>query len=108
MRGEVLEVSGEKVSVRLRNPAAEAIWASSKDLRNFSQAARKAWQTAPKRSVGRPVGLGSSRVSVTLRVDLKLWDRFKALEASDLISDRTQVIEKLLCEYIESIEGLSR
>ncbi|MEQ1824681.1 MAG: hypothetical protein ABL921_02000 [Pirellula sp.] len=92
-RGIVVSVNGDKLSVRLQR--GEVLALVAKDVTNFSLAARKAWQNMPVRSVGRPAGTTKTdRVSVTLRIDRDLWERFKAAEASGQISDRTTVINE--------------
>lgn len=66
------------------------------EVRNFSAAARKAWKTAPSRRVGRPPGRSVSRVSITLRIDGALWERFRALEQGGRLPNRSQFFENAL------------
>ena len=76
----------------------------SDEITNFSLAARKAWKSMPKRKVGRPRGTSlSNRISVTLRIDRELWDQFKRAEASDIISDRTETMNRWLKEKLDSL-----
>lgn len=101
-RGIVEKVNGERISVRLENGEVASLLAS--DITNFSLAARKAWQNMPSRSVGRPTGTTKTdRVSVTLRIDRELWERFKAAETSGQISDRTSIINKWIADKLNEI-----
>jgi hypothetical protein len=66
-------------------------------IRNYSLAARKAWVKMPNRQVGRPKGSAQSdRVSVTLRFDRALWQRFLLLEQEGIIGDRVQLFNRIL------------
>ena len=72
-------------------------------LRNFSSAARKAWEAMPSRQVGRPKGSKrSDRVSVTLRFDTTLWQRFLNMEKEGIIKDRTLLFNQALSKIVES------
>jgi hypothetical protein len=76
------------------------------DVTNYSLAARKAWESMPDRRVGRPKGSATSdRVSVTLRIDRSLWDRFRRAEAARLIGDRTESINAWISERLDELEG---
>lgn len=56
----------------------------AESLTNFSEAARKAWHSQPRRQVGRRKGTRlCDRVSVTLRIDCEVWERFRSVEAED-------------------------
>jgi len=60
---------------------------------NFSLAARKAWRKMPDRRVGRPKGSKTcDRVSVTLRLDRDLWERFRLAEKQGRVPHRTSVV----------------
>ena len=68
---------------------------------NFSAAAREAWKTRPQRQVGRPPGTKTrDRVSVTLQIDRRLWERFRMQESAGVIGDRCAEIEKLLAAIV--------
>src|SRR5262245_44608481 len=70
IRGKNLELWSEDLGITFRVPA--------QSVTNYSLAARKAWQTSPVRSVGRPKRHGLSlRVSVTIRIDRDLLRRLK-------------------------------
>jgi hypothetical protein len=74
------------------------------ELRNFSVAARKAWKTAPSRRVGRPAGKSLHRVSITLRIDVHLWQRFLSLEGCGRIDSRSSFIESALAKAMQEAE----
>ena len=77
----------------------DQIQADTHDVTNLSLAAKKAWQSMPDRSVGRPNGSRfCDRVSVTLRIDRELWNEFRRLEVEGLIEDRTATINTWLRE----------
>src|SRR5215218_9141904 len=82
---------------------------SPEQVTNYSLAARKAWVTEPRRAVGRRKGTRlRDRVSVNLRIDRDLWERFVALERAGAIDDRTAVINGWLREKIAELEGRER
>jgi len=73
-------------------------------LTNFSLAARKAWKKMPDRRVGRPKGSRvCDRVSVTIRFDRQLWQRFRIAENEGLIADRTATFNRWLTEHLERV-----
>ena len=76
----------------------------AEDIRNFSAAARKAWKTTPSRRVGRPAGRSTRRISVTLRIDSVLWERFRKLEIQAAIKSRSQFLEEALRAAVRSAE----
>src|SRR5438552_18392949 len=65
-RGVVTEVRGDLAQVRLN--ADRSVWVPSETLINYSLAARRAWQTMPKKA-GRPRKPGPAKVAVTMRLD---------------------------------------
>lgn len=100
-RGTIAATSGQnRVTVRLTE-SGENVEAELFQIRNFSAAARQAWKTAPSRRVGRPAGRSSSRISVTLRIDASLWERFRDFEAHDVIADRSAFVESALAQALE-------
>jgi hypothetical protein len=71
---------------------------------NLSLAARKAWASMPDRRVGRPRGSRvCDRISVTLRVDRDLWQRFRSNEAAGQIEDRTTTINAWLRQKLDEL-----
>ncbi len=106
-RGVVVSAKGSEIIVRL-DMGQLRIFAKSNELTNYSLAARKAWVSMPDRRVGRPAGSSKTpRISVTLRLDLELWMRFKRLESMGLIEDRTAVINVWLRERVGDLETRS-
>lgn len=95
-RALVLEARGDNdISVRLTS-GGQVITVADIEVINFSDAARRAWETMPERRVGRPKTIQKPRVSVTLRIDKDLWSRIQALEANGAIASRSELIEELL------------
>jgi len=83
----------------------ELIAVASKFVTNFSLAARKAWKNMPHRQVGRPKGSRHcDRVSVTLRIDRELWEKFKQDELAGLIEDRTATINAWFREMLAKLK----
>ena len=109
-RGEraiVERVQANKLLVRL-TATDRVVQVAPSEVTNFSAAARKAWKTMPGRKVGRPKGQTVDRVSVTLRIDRSLWDRFKALESAGAIPDRSDILEALLSNELGHIEATEK
>ena len=91
-RGLLDAFDGEKLVVRLESSGLK-VRVTPDQIINFSLAARKAWVTEPGRAVGRRKGTKlSDRVSVTLRLDREIWERFLGLEEDGVIEDRTGLI----------------
>lgn len=102
-RGVVDQVRTKHLVIRL-DATGELIRTSESDITNFSLAARKAWQSMPDRRVGRPKGTAKTdRVSVTLRIDRELWERFKEAEGAGLIEDRTATINEWIAERLADL-----
>ena len=91
-RGLLEAFDGDKIVVRLEESGLK-VRVAPEQMTNFSLAARKAWATEPDRAVGRRKGTKLyDRVSVTLRLDRDLWERFLGLENDGIIEDRTRLI----------------
>ena len=104
MRGVVAVVYGDELLVRL-DESGELVTVASARVTNFSLAARKAWKNMPHRSVGRPKGARHcDRVSVTLRIDRELWEKFKQDESEGLIEDRTATINMWFREMLDKLK----
>jgi hypothetical protein len=80
----------------------------SGEITNFSAAARKAWKTMPGRKVGRPKGRTINRISVTLRINRSIWNRFKELESAGAIADRSHFLETILERELSRLEANSK
>jgi hypothetical protein len=105
-RGVVEEVRGDALLVRL-DESGELAAVASESVTNFSLAARKAWKNMPHRRVGRPKGARHcDRVSVTLRIDRELWERFKRNESAGRIKDRTATINFWFREMLDKLERI--
>jgi uncharacterized protein (DUF4415 family) len=104
IRGVVEAVQGDELLVRL-DESGELVTIASARVTNFSLAARKAWKNMPQRRVGRPKGARHcDRVSVTLRIDRELWEKFKKDEATGLIEDRTITINTWFREMLDKLK----
>jgi hypothetical protein len=107
-RGTITLVRGRAgVTVQLGD-GGPSIDVRADDIRNFSAAARKAWKTSPSRRVGRPAGKSLNRISVTLRIDVNLWQRFLSLESRELVNSRSGFIELALVHAIKRTEKQAR
>ena len=99
-RGTITALEAGKLVVRL-DDSEQVAHVLASDVTNYSLAARKAWITEPDRAVGRRKGTRlCDRVSVTLRIDRDLWQRFVELEQAGVIEDRTAAINGWLREQL--------
>jgi hypothetical protein len=100
-RGVIEGIDDDKLVIRLE-ASGQAMSVLPESVTNFSLAARKAWVTGPDRAVGRRKGTKlCDRVSVTLRIDRGLWERFREMERSGLIEDRTAAVNSWLGEKLD-------
>jgi hypothetical protein len=107
-RGVVAVVDSDRLTVRV-NGTSLLVTVAPDGVTNFSLAARKAWQNMPKRNVGRPKGSKvSDRVSVTIRVDRDLWERFRQAEADGIIHDRTSTLNGWISEQLKTLRANDR
>ena len=107
-RGVVERIAGDALVVRVE-VSSELVRVPADGVVNFSLAARKAWRSMPDRRVGRPKGTRRcDRVSVTLRIDRDLWERFQSDEERGLIEDRTATINSWLRQKLEALERAER
>jgi hypothetical protein len=105
-RGAIKAIEGGKLSIRLDGSAKLAI-VLPEALTNYSLAARKAWKTEPNRGVGRRKGSRlTDRVSVTLRLDRVLWERFLKKEEVGAIEDRTAIINRWFREKLAELDAV--
>jgi hypothetical protein len=103
-RAVVEAVEAETLLIRLDESQLK-VRVTPDQITNFSLAARKAWVTGPDRAVGRRKGTKLyDRISVTLRFDRDVWQRFLALEESEVIEDRTAVINAWFREKLAELE----
>lgn len=102
-RGVVEKVRSTSLFVRLEGTD-ERVQVFPSEVTNFSLAARKAWERMPDRRVGRPKGSTTTdRVSVTLRIDRALWERFKRAEAAGLVEDRTSIVNAWIAQKLDEL-----
>lgn len=107
-RGIVEEVLIAWLVVRIEG-SEELVQVARSNLTNYSLAARKAWEKMPHKRVGRPKGSSTTdRISVTLRINRDVWERFRRAEESGMIQDRTATINSLLAIELEKLERKSR
>ena len=107
-RGIVEDVLASYLVVRVEG-SEELVRVAQAHLTNYSLAARKAWEKMPHKRVGRPKGSSKTdRISVTLRIDRQVWERFRCAEQSGLIQDRTATINSVLAIELEKLERKSR
>jgi hypothetical protein len=63
----------------------------------------------PERRVGRPKGSTvCDRISVTIRFDRELWQRFRIAETEGLIADRTATFNAWLEEHLDRVHLKSK
>lgn len=104
VRGVVESLDGERILLRLESGQPACV--ESSGITNYSLAARKAWKNMPSRGVGRPKGTTTTdRISVTLRIDRKLWQQFKEAEGRGLIRDRTAIINDWIAEKLRELNS---
>jgi hypothetical protein len=103
-RGVVEAVEGDKLVLRIEESGSK-VRVTPEQITNYSLAARKAWVTGPDRAVGRKKGTKLyDRISVTLRFDRDLWERFLALEEVGVIDDRTGLINGWFREKLAELD----
>ncbi len=103
-RGLIEGLKGRQVQVRLETGSLTSI--TELEITNYSMAARKAWKNMPNRHVGRPKGTTTTdRVSVTLRIDRRLWEAFKSAEERGVVIDRTTTINEWISEKLRELDN---
>jgi hypothetical protein len=101
-RAQVVSFDGRIVVVAL--PSGEIVSVGAEEITNFSSAARRAWRSRPERHVGRPRGIVKDRISVTVRIDRKLWQRVRALETAGILTERTEWLNATLRQAVAPLE----
>jgi uncharacterized protein (DUF4415 family) len=103
-RGVLAGIHGDRCRIDVEDSALK-VAINFDDILNYSLAARRAWLKMPKRNVGRPIGTRvCDRVSVTVRVDRNLWDRFQEAEKAGSIVNRTAVVNDLLRHFLDHLD----
>lgn len=72
------------------------------EITNYSRAARRAWQTTPKRA-GRPRQLGPQKRMVSMRLDTEVWRSLAVAAQMGLIPSREQAVNAWLRERVEAL-----
>ena len=99
----VLGVDGPRLTLRLTE-SDRVLHSSIEHVTNLSLAARKAWRNMPARNVGRPKGSKvCDRLSVTIRVDRTLWERFRQAETDGIVEDRTSALNEWISEGLHNL-----
>jgi uncharacterized protein (DUF4415 family) len=103
-RGVIKAIEEGRLSVQL-DSSEKIVQSLPEAVTNYSLAARKAWKTEPNRRVGRRKGTRfTDRVSVTLRLDRELWEKFQEKEEAGAIKDRTAVINQWFREKLAELD----
>lgn len=103
VRGRVESLDGTLAVVLLES--GKSLKVTAGELTNYSSAARKVWASTPNRRVGPTKGKRiTDRISVTIRVDRRLWRAFESLEESGAISDRTVWLNNVIRQGIEWLD----
>ena len=104
----VLGVDGPRLILRLTE-SDRVLQSSIEHVTNFSLAARKAWHNMPARNVGRPKGSRvCDRISVTIRVDRTLWEKFRQAESDGIVQDRTSALNEWISEGLDHLTAPTR
>lgn len=74
----------------------------SKEITNYSLAARRAWQVMPKRA-GRPQLAVPRKKMVSMRLDVDIWNRLGEAVELDLIPNREEAINNWLREQLDML-----
>jgi hypothetical protein len=105
-RGVIVLVEGQLLHVRIDGGRA-VVRAEPWEVTNYSLAARKAWKTEPNRGVGRRKGTClTNRISVTLRLDREMWERFIEKEEAGAIEDRTAIVNRWFREKLAELDAV--
>jgi hypothetical protein len=72
----------------------------TRDVTNYSLAARRAWQVMPKRA-GRPQLLTPRKKMVSMRLDMDVWNRLGEAVELGLIPNREEAINTWLRQQLD-------
>ena len=73
---------------------------ASNDITNYSLAARRAWQTMPKRA-GRPRLPVPRKQMVSIRIDVDTWNRLGEAVELGLVPSREEAVNAWLREHLD-------
>ena len=82
--------------------AGNSVHVEPKEVTNFSLAARRAWQTMPKRA-GRPQLSSPRKKMVSMRIDVEVWNRLGEAVELGLIPSREEAVNIWVQEQLESL-----
>ncbi len=74
------------------------------EITNYSLAARRAWQTMPKRA-GRPQLSSPRKKMVSMRIDVEVWERLGEAVDLGLIPNREEAVNTWLQERLNALLG---
>lgn len=69
------------------------------EITNYSLAARRAWQTMPKRA-GRPQSSSPRKKMVSMRIDVEVWNMLQEAVERGLISNRERAVNDWIREQV--------
>src|SRR5438874_1259694 len=72
------------------------------EITNYSLAARRAWQTMPKRA-GRPQSSSPRKKMVSMRIDVEVWERLGEAVDLGLIPNREEAVNTWLQENLNAL-----
>lgn len=72
----------------------------TKEVTNYSLAARRAWQVMPKQS-GRPQLSAPRKKMVSMRLDVDVWNRLGEAVELGLIPSREEAVNTWLCQHLK-------
>jgi hypothetical protein len=99
-RGVIHSVTSEGLEVAL--PNGDIVTVEPVGLTNYSLAARRAWQTMPKKA-GRPHSPGPGKRMVSIRIDAELWAELEAAASNGLIPSREFAVNQWLREQLDRL-----
>lgn len=90
--------------LRIRLTTNDVVDLQPEDITNYSLAARRAWESMPKRA-GRPPGAGPRKKMVSLRLDAEVWGRLGQAVERGLITSREQAVNIWVRERLDELCG---
>ncbi len=101
-RGLIDEVADASVLVRF--DTGEQVLMPLDNITNYSLAARRAWESMPKRA-GRPVSVGAQKKMVSIRLNSEVWELLGKAVDLGLIRSREHAINAWLRERVNCVLG---
>jgi len=100
VRGVICAVEAAGLRVQLSDGT--IVQFPTEEVTNYSLAARRAWQTMPKRS-GRPRSPGPGKKMISMRVDVDVWRRLGQAAELGLIPSREEAVNTWLREKMDAL-----